>query len=176
MKSSACDSCSGSLYGAQSSYASTWCWWLGQTSRPQLWVDWPVYSSNSENFSPTLPCRSMPQLGRDCPNSSSYSMTCLPPSPYQPPSRLTRELFSAQRGGYHVHSCVPPCGSVCITMKRAQGSGMPQMEQLGCVNCEEFGGQKGPLQENYQSGCYWAVPQTVQKDQYCLWPQCGTSG
>lgn len=107
-----------------------------------------------ENFSPSHPCRPVPQLGRDCPNSSSYSkIMCLPAPPYQPPSRLTRELFSAQREGYHVHICVPLCGSVCITV-RARGSGMPQMEKLGYVNCQEFGGRKGPLQESYHSGCY----------------------
>lgn len=97
-----------------------------------------------ENFSPSHPCRAVPQLGRGCPNSSSYSKTmCLPPPHYQPPSRLTRELFSAQGEGYHVHICVPPYGSVCITM-RAWGSGVPQMEKLGYVIARNLVAKKGP--------------------------------
>lgn len=100
-----------------------------------------------ENLSPTQPCRPVPQLGRDSQQFQLFKDHVCSPPPHQPPSRLTRELFSA-RGGCHVHIGVPPCGSVCITMRRAWGSGMPQMCKLGYVNCEGFGGQKGPIQEN----------------------------
>lgn len=58
------------------------------------------------NLSPAHPCRPVPQMGRDSQQFQLFKdHVCSPP--YQPPSRLTWELFSAQR---------VPCAYLCATL------------------------------------------------------------